>query len=611
MITALTERNRYLSKLNKHVRLGYTNLAGFREVRNELLRKIAGSNYGGVRKTRSRPDNILFDAYSTVAPRLMTGVLKPKITTETYGLSPSASLLELAVDFSLRQQKFSTTMRKVVQDALVGIGCLKTSLMPFDMPYGCRGVLAKPGQIVTTRISLDDLLVDPDSRNEDEYYFLGDRSGLPFEYMKDNPLYDQEAVRMLERRDEVMNQPQDRMSDLSRGDGVTPQQTNEFLNIVEVYEIIIPSERRVLMMPWTESAPSKPLREFQWEGPDEGPYDLLCLVPLADNFMPISQLSILYDVDDAANEAALKMIRRVRNMKHILAYQRHAEEDAENITASEDLETIPVDNPNSIKEMMFNGPEVGEYQHISFLHGISSRLGGNTDTLGGVGPAADTLGQEQMLMANAGVRVRDGRDLVNRCGAAVSKKHAWFLMYVPGFRIPLTRRPNPGVEIPTVYTAEQIEGDFLDFQFDFSCYNELDLEPSERVARQMQWAGETVPIAVQAWTALQGQFPIAEFLRMTGEGLNVKGLNEFLAKLDPKSLETAAMLMQAYQFEGQGQPQGGGPRQGAGKNISGTPKRAGMNSTAQHAYGSRDNKTVTNAKYSHRSQAGMVTPRGV
>jgi len=605
-ITSQKSRKPFSEKLHDQVLLGYKKFEWARKMRMNVLQRIAGPHYGGSRR-QMRPINLLYKTYSTYAPRIVAGKTRCKIGSDTMGLYPSAKLLEMACNHLLEKNRFVNTSRTCVQDALVGIACAKTALLPSDFPYGTFGPFMYPGQPYVKRISFDDLLIDPDSADINEYYYIGNRYHIALEILK-NGDYDKRAIEQLERADEAFNRPDQRTEDISRGDEAPKSETYDFLELVEVYDNYCPTHNVVITMGWSEGA-TRPLAVRPWEGPEGGPYDFMYFTPLADNFMPIPPLWIMYDMDDAANEWMRKLIRRMKNSKHNLAYESRAADDAENILGAEDLEAVRVDNVSGLKELDFNGPKTEDFIGLNFLTGQANDIAGNPDLLGGTSADSGTLGQEQMLLAGANVRVTDARDQMNQFGANIARKFAWYLMHVPGFKIPLTRRPVPGVEINTEYSREMIEGDFLDFHYNFTSYSRLEMDPVQRYQKLAQFTGEIVPMQIQLQMQTQGAWPAQKVIRMMADYLDIEGWDEI--EMDEMAFQRTMARMEAYQFPGQGQSMMPGQASGQGAQ-SRSPRLGGKNMgmNGQNAYGARSSSEMTNGSNSGRPQNGMLTPSG-
>ena len=62
-----------------------------------------------------------------------------------------------------------------------------------------------------------------------------------------------------------------------------------------------------------------------------------------------------------------------------------------------DGEVILVNDANSLKEMRFGGPDQANLAFAIHAKATHSEIAGNLQTLGGLSPQADTLGQEQLL----------------------------------------------------------------------------------------------------------------------------------------------------------------------------------------------------------------------
>jgi hypothetical protein len=111
---------------------------------------------------------------------------------------------------------------------------------------------------------------------------------------------------------------------------------------------------------------------------------------------------------------------------------------------------------------------------------MASWLWGNLDALGGLSPQADTLGQDRLLTASASQRLvkmqNTTLDFATEAISALSE-----LLYTePRITLPQTKTYG-NVSIPTYWTAEDRESDFLQYNMKLEPYSLQYRSPSERL----------------------------------------------------------------------------------------------------------------------------------
>ena len=144
-------------------------------------------------------------------------------------------------------------------------------------------------------------------------------------------------------------------------------------------------------------------------------------------------------------------------------------------------------------------------------------LAGNLDALGGLGPQADTLGQEQLINATSSKKVDSMEYRVNRMVQEVLKALAFFLFDDPLIDLPLVKRSG-GVDIPTRFSQFQMEGDFFEYN--------IDIEPlSMRPKSAQQQLGGLMQVLQQF------VLPLLPMFQQEGKTVDVERTMEIFAEL--------------------------------------------------------------------------------
>jgi len=172
----------------------------------------------------------------------------------------------------------------------------------------------------------------------------------------------------------------------------------------------------------------------------------------------------LYDMNDVANRLFVKQSRQAERQKTVTAYTAAAAKDASILKDAGDGEMIKMQNPDGIKEFETGGPSARNLLMSQQLDGQINRFGGNLDTLGGLSASADTLGQEEIMMAQSAKRTDQMADETYRFAQEVVSTVAQLDYSDPYSTHPLTLTgPSGEASLQYEYSAQDRLEDFTRF----------------------------------------------------------------------------------------------------------------------------------------------------
>lgn len=254
-------------------------------------------------------------------------------------------------------------------------------------------------------------------------------------------------------------------------------------------------------------------------------YHLLGYGHVPGNLMPLAPLALLEDLHLLANSLFRKCGRQADRQKTILGVSGGAAEDGSRVVKASDGDAIRMDHPDQAKDFRFGGVDP---QTLAFLLNVKDQFayfGGNIDTLGGLSPQADTLGQEKMLDTNASKRMAGMQKATVLATQRVIEDLAFYLSNDPLIQLPLVKRvKGTDLEVPFTYTN--------DGEDDFSQYN-FKIEP---YSMQYWSPGERLQTITQFWTTFVA--PNTQMLQQAGIMPNW-----------PKLLQTVAHLTNMDELE--------------------------------------------------------------
>lgn len=496
-------------------------LQPFREKRFEAVRQYVGMNYSDDGTDLAVPISLIELAVNIYTRQLAANTPRSLVTTKHVHLKPQAAELGLASDHLFEEIDFGETLRMAVIEALFSMGIIKTGLSVSDQ-LEFEGYTHDIGQPYADVVGLDDWVQDMNAERKDQWQFCGNMYTLPYEFIKESPLYTKEGRDSLTISDEdsYNEQGDERAGTLSRG---TQTNRNSMYPPTRLIDLWLPIDNLLVTLPYEirgqqSSSFGEPLRIVDFDGPEGGPYDILSFSPVPGNVLPLPPAALWKDLHDLANQLFRKLGRQADRQKDVLVVQGSATEDGKRIVQASDGEAVRSDNPGATQQVKFGGADPNSNAFLIQVLQHFKSFAGNLDLLGGLSPQSETLGQDRLLANSASKRVSDMQDQVAKFTKKVSKKLAWYLWNDPLIDIPLVK-PIEGTDlsIQTRFTAEDKEGDFLDYNFSITPYSMQDRSPAERL---------------QTITQVFGQFivPFMSMLEKEGISINFAGLLRVIAK---------------------------------------------------------------------------------
>ena len=520
-------------RLAEGVRRSFRRLKRYRQHRLSFMREFAGQYYtsdrgAGVSSTGPEPLNTIYNVVSLMLPHLAFQNPKSLVTTDSLNLRPESKKLELALDRLYKEIDLWKTLRISITDALLSVGIVKVGLTSGGQIYEVDGYQHDNGQPFCDAVDLDDYIIDPDARRREEAWFEGNRYKLPLSFLKDSEGYNQKVVDTLRPRDRfTRNQsgeaPVEELSRRSRVD------TEEYIDQVDLIDLWLPKENMVVTIAGDINNVQGFVKETSWEGPERGPYEMLGFNWVPNNALPLSPIAVLFDLHVMINKQARKLGRQADRQKDLVLYDKRNEDEAEGIKNASDGEMVGVGNVDRFRQVSMGGVNDKGFQNLQWLEGEFSRNAGNTDLLGGVVAQSDTVGQDQLLMQNASIKIDDMRTQTHRFTQRIAERLAWYLVSDPLIELPMIKEIG-GVPVPVTYSAEEREGDFIDFNFDIQPYSMQADTPSRKYQRLQQVMMDVVVPTIQLAAAQGMTLDVQKLTNIAADTTNLPELKEIYSK---------------------------------------------------------------------------------
>ncbi len=526
MVAAQTDRTKSAAKLAAAVALADKRMRPYRNQRVKFLKEFVGPYYFAWQdykygsEATAEPLNTIFSMVEILCPNLIGETIFANVTTEQAGLRAFGNKLRLRCDWLSKEIDLAESIAEMVMDSLFCAGVAKVGVAPregggdIDEPMG---YLHDPGQPFVDPVDLDDYILEKDAKRRETAIFEGNRYQVPRDWAFDCGLFDRKLLDGLEPTHIAASQQ--KASQMSKAEA--PEVGQKYVEFLELCDLWIPHENAVVTLPGRAEDTHGYLREEAWKGPERGPYEMLGLVFPPSNAIPIPYIAVIYDLHILLNEMGRRIKNQAERQKTLGLYGLGDEKSATAVRDAKDGEMVGVRDPKSVTEFSFGGPDPRCYEAVQFFQMWQNRIAGNPDLLGGQQARSGTLGQDQMLMQQASIRINKARSRVQKFVKRILERVAWYAWTDPVTTQELTYEVK-GMSIPLRWDAVVREGDFLDYNFDIEPYSLAPDTPDQQYERTLQIVRDVV-IPLAPFAAQQGVFPnVQELVGLLCRKRNIK-----------------------------------------------------------------------------------------
>jgi hypothetical protein len=532
-----------LGRLKTAVDLNFKRMQPYRESRFKFIQQYVGYHYSKKGLKSRIPVNMMAQAVIIYIQKLVSSNPKAFVTNFNSQLRNSAVNLGLAMDQSIREIEYKSTLQKVILDALFGFGVVKKGVA-LQSKVEFNGFTHDVGQVFVDHTSIDDFVFDMAAKRWDQCSFMGNKYRLPCDFAIESGQFDPDILKKMYR----LKTLEFRKTNESGGDYETEglsrdaggSSEEEFLDYFEMIDIWLPYHGKVLTMPYASSEAywGAPLREADWMGPESGPFNILSFHDVPDQILPLPPAALWMDLHELGNKIFRMLGKQAERSKTILAVARGGGKDAEKILEAADGEAIGVTSPEKCQEYKFGGVDNVGLAFFLQLKELFSYYAGNLDTLGGLGAVTDTVGQDKLLSESSNEMVNGMRDRVYDFTKRDFKDISWYLWYDPLTEIPFTK-PITGtnINIDYVYTDEDKEGDYLDYNFNVVPYSMQEDTPTTKLAKLSEVFNTFMPILMPMMQQQGIMVNAQNFLDIIARYSNLPELNHILMFASGQSQE--------------------------------------------------------------------------
>jgi hypothetical protein len=462
-----------------------TKLDHVRNSRRKLLDRAKGSEW--FPSDERMPINQMAQQEWALVQHLAGGDPKSLVLPGGTGMEASAYEQTLAINATAQRLNLKRKFRRLVQDALYGIGICRIGMVHGkNMPIreiapeldeeGEIGI----GSLELQVISLESWVHDCQANNLEEREFCGHA------YWVDKDDIDQylpgvkKADLELEEKRWIDEHGQEMAGAISRG--VDSEGQSGFRDKYWLWDLWIPRENVIVTTPVNGNGSIANVRP--WRSRPGGPYLFLYYRELPDQAIPISIQADLAIVHDSLNSTFRKLIDQTRESKTVLGYKPGHEGDAENVRDARSRQIVQMRDPSSVQEFSFNGPDQSLLGMLLQTRELASIIGGNTDVLAGLGVQAPTATQEQMVSDTAGGKVKLHEVDTADFQVEVFEAIRWYLYHEQMESIPIVGEvEGTDIKFSQEFNSEkaaEMPGEFNAFQLKIEPYTGVYRSPEQR-----------------------------------------------------------------------------------------------------------------------------------
>lgn len=491
-------------RLRKSVEWSIRQLETPRKKRVEAVKQFVGMHYAENGSDKRVPTNFIELAVTVYVRMLAARAPKVLVSTDIQKLRPYAKDMEIALNQIPGEIGLGKTLQRSVVEAMFSLAVVKVGLgatgkEEFGVEYG---------QPFVDLLSIDDYFFDMSAKTRDSIQYEGNDYWLNVE----------DARRVFGIEDiEADEHTTDGPEGQERAESVSTDSCGDIYgDRVWMRDVYLP---RLNKMVSYGVKSNRVFKVVDWDGPISGPYHTLSFSDVPGNILPLPPVALWIDMHELGNGLFRKLGKQASAKKTVAAFQGGNDEDVERLKNAQDGDGIRYNGqkPENITVGGIDAPTLAFYIQIKDLF---SYFAGNLDTLGGLSPMSDTVGQDRLLSEAASARVKQMGERTVDFVKEIFRSLAWYEWTDPIRQRSIVKKPaeNAPVGIAKKWSMEERDGDFIDYNFDIDVYSMQDDSPSTK----MQKLGTALERFV---------FPIMSQFAEQGGRVNLQKLNSHIAKL--------------------------------------------------------------------------------
>ena len=447
------------------------------------------------------------------------------VSTPAVANLPFARRFEVNLNKLIGDMALDQTFRSIVLDAFFCIGCGVVMMRDTDTRF--HGLLESeedvwldPGEPWLNRVSLDDLILDMTAKELSKMRYCGHRYRADYEKVMDEPGYDKKVKDKLKPTNRQHMDSTGAARDIASDHGSA--EDDDLKDMVWLQDIWIAENNSVATLACDQDM--KPLIEREWIGSQAGPYKFLSLGTVPDNVIPASPAINLKGMHDLQNRLHRRMEKDSDAHRIVNAYPPSGAEDAEKIRKAERNSWVRMNDPKSIQQVEVGGVDQRDLALATFIQDEYDRFAGNLQAMGGLGPQAATVGQEELIHGQLSRMESDMRiAVVNFASDCILDLGR--LMWEDQTLELQTSLPvgNSGINVSSNWSPDYRMGEFEDYEFKVEPYSMVFKTPEQKLQELFQVLQQIAPL----WPMFQASGATLDAEAIVDEIARLKNRPEF------------------------------------------------------------------------------------
>ena len=517
-----------------------------RESRRRLLERAKGSEW--FPSEERTPLNQMAQQEQAILQHLAGGDPKALVIPGGEGSEAAAYEQTLAVNKVAQRLNLRRKFRRLVQDALYGIGICRIGMVP-DRRVSIRETfpeLDEEGEVEIGRlemkvISLESWVHDCQADNIEEVEFCGHAYWVSKEDIKYYLPGVSQADLVVEEKRWIDEQGHEMAGAISRG--VDGEGQDGFRDKYWLWDLWIPHAKQLVTTPVNGTGEIARVRP--WESRPGGPYLFLYYRELPDQAIPISIMADVALVHDSLNSTFRKLIDQTRETKTVLGFKPGHEDDAGRIRDAKSREIIQMRDPTAVQEFNFNGPSQELLAMLLQTRELASIIGGNTDVLAGLGVQAPTATQEQMVSSQASGKIQLHEVDTADFQVEVFEAIRWYLHHEQVEPISITKEiEGTDIRIPSTFNAQNVPGRFDSYLMQIEPYTDIYRSPEQRFQTLLSLWERMIMPGVQLGV-VDATPDMQRLLEIAAQYLDLPEIRQLLRTVSPEEQQVAGEARQS------------------------------------------------------------------
>lgn len=441
------------------------------------------SPYSGT--ASDRPINLLDLAKMIYKQFLVPQNPRSNLTPRKRELVPDAYAFELAVNSVLGEEYVNIECDTAVDEAMFSpLGVMKIFHEAEDSVL-LDGVRLSVGKPKLKAVTFDNWVQDMSAGNPEAVAFCGDRYYLEKDEALLGNMFDSDLVQKLKGDDKGRPDWTDSQSlrDI--------RYDEDYREMLELWDVWMPFEGLLLTFSGNfDDGP--PLRVVEWSGPKDGPYERLYFSPIPGNSLPNPPVGMWIDLHETENRVWNKLRDQAYRQKTNDAVETSDTKDGELLKAAKDGDYLALSRIAGKQTLRSGGVDQVNFAFALQVKQLFDFMAGNLSGLGGLQAMSGTAKQDEMLTEGASQRLRQMQSRVRDFMRRITRQIASHLWESPLLDVPIEKRVGD-MTINSVWSREQMGGEFPDYLVDIDPYSLGTRTPQERLAQLDEFWRVDVP----------------------------------------------------------------------------------------------------------------------